>query len=154
MQSLRFRLSLMMFLQFFIWGAFFVTMGAYLLQVFEGEESLNSIIGSAYATHNWAGLLAPVFVGLLADRYFNAEKLNGISHLLGAVLLWIAAGITDPGTFIWVMLAYFMLYMPSLALVNAIAFANINDPDSEFPRIRVWGTIGCRVGDMLDVVRS
>lgn len=142
MQSLRFRLSLMMFLQFFIWGAFFVTMGAYLLQVFEGEESLNSIIGSAYATHNWAGLLAPVFVGLLADRYFNAEKVNGISHLLGAVLLWIAAGITDPGTFIWVMLAYFMLYMPSLALVNAIAFANINDPDSEFPRIRVWGTIG------------
>ena len=142
MQSLRFRLSLMMFLQFFIWGAFFVTMGAYLLQVFEGEESLNSIIWSAYATHNWAGLLAPVFVGLLADRYFNAEKVNGISHLLGAVLLWIAAGITDPGTFIWVMLAYFMLYMPSLALVNAIAFANISDPDSEFPRIRVWGTIG------------
>lgn len=142
MQSLRFRLSLMMFLQFFIWGAFFVTMGAYLLQVFEGEESLNSIIGSAYATHNWAGLLAPVFVGLLADRYFNAEKVNGISHLLGAVLLWVAAGITDSGTFIWVMLVYFMLYMPSLALVNAIAFANIDDPDSEFPRIRVWGTVG------------
>ena len=118
MQSLRFRLSLMMFLQFFIWGAFFVTMGAYLLQVFEGEESLNTIIGSAYATHNWAGLLAPVFVGLLADRYFNAEKVNGISHLGGAVLLWTAAGITEPGTFIWVMLAYFMLYMPSLALVN------------------------------------
>ena len=86
MQSLRFRLSLMMFLQFFIWGAFFVTMGAYLLQVFEGEDSLNTIIGSAYATHNWAGLLAPVFVGLLADRYFNAEKVNGISHLVGAVL--------------------------------------------------------------------
>ena len=74
-----------------------------------------------------------MFVGLLADRYFNAEKVNGISHLVGAVLLWTAAGITEPGTFIWVMLAYFMLYMPSLALVNAIAFANIDDPDSEFP---------------------
>ena len=132
MQSLRFRLSLMMFLQFFIWGAFFVTMGAYLLQVFEGEESLNTIIGSAYATHNWAGLLAPVFVGLLADRYFNAEKVNGISHLVGAVLLWTAAGITDPGTFIWVMLAYFMLYMPSLALVNAIAFATLSTNAGSF----------------------
>lgn len=132
----------MMFLQFFIWGAFFVTLGAYLLEVFSGEESINSIIGSAYATHNWAGLLAPVFVGLLADRYFNAEKVNGISHVLGGALLWYAATITDPGVFIWVMLAYFMLYMPTLALVNAISFANIQDPNKEFPRIRVWGTIG------------
>lgn len=136
------RLSLMMFLQFFIWGGFFVTMGSYLLEIFQGEEGLNSIIGSAYATHNWAGLLAPVFVGLLADRYFNAEKLNGVIHLAGAVLLYFASTITDPGTFIWVMLGYFMLYMPSLALVNTISFANIGDADKEFPRIRVWGTIG------------
>jgi nucleoside transporter len=132
----------MMFLQFFIWGGFFVTMGSYLLEIFQGEEGLNSIIGSAYATHNWAGLLAPVFVGLLADRYFNAEKLNGVIHLAGAVLLYVASTITDPGTFIWVMLGYFMLYMPSLALVNTISFANIGDADKEFPRIRVWGTIG------------
>jgi nucleoside transporter len=142
MNKITFRLSLMMFLQFFIWGAFFVTMGAYLLQVFEGEEGVNTIIGSAYATHNWAGLLAPVFVGLIADRYMNAEKLNGISHLIGAVLLWYASTITEPGVFIWVMLAYFMLYMPTLALVNAISFANMEDPDKEFPKVRVWGTIG------------
>ena len=136
------RLSLMMFLQFFIWGGFFVTMGSYLLELFKGEEGLNSIIGSAYATHNWAGLLAPVFVGLLADRYFNAERLNAFIHIVGAGLLWYASTITDPGTFIWVMLGYFMLYMPSLALVNAISFANIGDADKEFPRIRVWGTVG------------
>lgn len=136
------RLSLMMFLQFFIWGGFFVTMGSYLLEIFKGEEGLNSIIGSAYATHNWAGLLAPVFVGLLADRYFNAEKLNAFIHIAGAGLLWYASTLTDPGTFIWVMLGYFMLYMPSLALVNTISFANIGDADKEFPRIRVWGTIG------------
>jgi nucleoside transporter len=117
-------------------------MGSYLLEIFQGQEGLNSIIGSAYATHNWAGLLAPVFVGLLADRYFNAEKLNGVIHLAGAVLLYFASTITDPGTFIWVMLGYFMLYMPSLALVNTISFANIGDADKEFPRIRVWGTIG------------
>lgn len=136
------RLSLMMFLQFFIWGGFFVTMGSYLLEIFKGEEGLNSIIGSAYATHNWAGLLAPVFVGLLADRYFNAERLNAFCHIVGAGLLWYASTITDPGTFIWVMLAYFMLYMPTLALVNAISFANIGDADKEFPKIRVWGTVG------------
>ncbi len=136
------RLSIMMFLQFFIWGGFFVTMGSYLIQVFQGAEGINSIIGSAYATHNWAALLAPLFVGLIADRYMNAERVNAICHLLGAGLLWYAASITDPGTFIWVMFAYFMLYMPTLALVNAITFANITEPDKEFPAIRVWGTIG------------
>lgn len=137
------RLSIMMFLQFFIWGGFFVTMGVYLLEIFQGEEGLNSIIGQAYATHNWAALLAPVLVGLIADRYFNAERVNAVCHILGAGILWYAATITnDPGIFIWVMLAYFMLYMPTLALVNAISFANIEDPDREFPKIRVWGTIG------------
>jgi nucleoside transporter len=136
------RLSLMMFLQFFIWGGFFVTMGTYLLQVFQGEAGLNTIIGQSYATHNWAGLLAPLFVGLLADRYFNAERLNAFCHVAGGLLLWYAATVTDPGTFIWVMFAYFMLYMPTLALVNAIAFANIESPDKQFPAIRVWGTIG------------
>ncbi|MEX1137197.1 MAG: MFS transporter [Balneolales bacterium] len=136
------RLGLMMFLQFFIWGGFFVTMGVYLLEIFQGEEGLNTIIGQAYATHNWGAVLAPVVVGLIADRYFNAERVMGVCHLLGAGVLWYAAGITDPGTFIWVMLAYFMLYMPTLALVNAISFANIDNPDKEFPAIRVWGTIG------------
>lgn len=132
----------MMFLQFFIWGAFFVTMGVYLLEIFRGEEGLNSIIGQAYATHNWAALLAPVLVGLIADRYVNAERVNAICHILGAGLLWYAASVTEPGLFIWAMFGYFMLYMPTLALVNAISFANIGDPDKEFPKIRVWGTIG------------
>ena len=136
------RLSLMMFLQFFIWGGFFVTMGIYLLEVFDGETGINTIIGQAYATHNWAALLAPLFVGLLADRYFNAERVNAFCHLAGAALLWTAASVTDPGVFIWVMFAYFMLYMPTLALVNAISFANIESPERQFPAIRVWGTIG------------
>lgn len=136
------RLSLMMFLQFFIWGGFFVTMGIYLLEVFDGETGINTIIGQAYATHNWAALLAPLFVGLLADRYFNAERVNAFCHLAGAALLWTAASVTNPATFIWVMFAYFMLYMPTLALVNAISFANIESPEKQFPAIRVWGTIG------------
>lgn len=136
------RLSVMMFLQFFVWGAFFVTMGSYLLSVFQGETGINSIIGQAYATHNWAALLAPLFVGLLADRYFNAERLNAVCQLAGAGLLWYAASISDPATFIWVMFVYFMLYMPTLALANTIAFSNIASPERQFPAIRVWGTIG------------
>jgi nucleoside transporter len=136
------RLSLMMFLQFFVWGAFFVTMGSYLLEVFQGETGINTIIGQAYATHNWAALLAPLFVGLLADRVFNAERLNAFCQIAGGVLLWYAATITDPGVFIWTMFIYFMLYMPTLALVNTIAFSNIENADRQFPAIRVWGTIG------------
>lgn len=136
------RLSLMMFLQFFVWGAFFVTLGSYLLTVFQNESGINTIIGQAFATHNWAALLAPLFVGLLADRVVNAEKLNAICQMGGGVLLWYAASIDDPGVFIWTMFAYFMLYMPTLALVNTIAFSNIDDPDKQFPAIRVWGTVG------------
>tara|TARA_R110002072_G_scaffold136124_3_gene278337 strand:- start:45084 stop:46373 length:1290 start_codon:yes stop_codon:yes gene_type:complete len=136
------RLSIMMFLQFFVWGAFFVTMGSYLLEVFQDEQGINSIIGQAYATHNWAALLAPVFVGLLADRVFNAERLNAVCQIVGGALLWYAASVTEPGVFIAVMFAYFMLYMPTLALVNTIAFSNIENPDKQFPAIRVWGTIG------------
>jgi nucleoside transporter len=140
--AVMFRLSLMMFLQFFIWGAFFVTMGSYMLNIFSGEDGINSIIGSAYATHNWAGLLAPVLVGLIADRFFNAERVLAFCHIVGAGVLWYASGVTDPGTFIWLMLGYFFLYMPTLALVNAVSFANIDDPDKQFPNIRVWGTVG------------
>lgn len=141
-RSVKLRLSIMMFLQFFIWGGFFVTMGTYILQIFSGEDSVNSIIGQSYATHNWAALLAPLFVGLLADRYINAERLNGLCHLIGSGLLWYAATVTTPGVFIWVMFAYFMVYMPTLALVNTIAFSNIENPYKEFPAIRVWGTVG------------
>ena len=140
--TIKYRLCLMMFLQFFIWGGFFVTMGSYLLELFKGQENLNSIIGRAYATHNWAAIIAPLFVGLIADRYFNAEKVNGVCHILGAGMLWYASTITDPSIFVWVMLGYFLLYMPTLALVNAISFANIQEPEKEFPAIRVWGTIG------------
>jgi nucleoside transporter len=136
------RLSLMMFLQFFVWGAFFVTLGSYLLQVFQNEQGINTIIGQAYATHNWAALLAPLFVGLLADRFVNAERLNAFCQIAGAAVLWYAAGVTDPGVFIWVMFVYFMLYMPTLALANTIAFSNIDNADQQFPAIRVWGTVG------------
>ncbi len=144
--NVRVRLCLMMFLQFFVWGAFFVTMGSYLGAIFAsyGESNeLNRIIGNAYATQTWAAVFAPLIVGYVADRMFNKEWLNGILQILGGCLLWWCATITDsPTQFTWVMLAFFLCYMPTLALVNAITFQNVDSIENDFPQIRLWGTIG------------
>ena len=151
--SKRARLNLMMFLQFFVWGAFFVTMGGYLGVIFERfkeEGTLNQIIGNTYATQTWAALFAPLIVGYVADRVMNKEIVNGILHLLGAVLLWWVSTITEsPTTFFWAMLAFFICYMPTLALVNAITFQNVDSIEDEFPKIRLWGTIGWIVAGLV-----
>ena len=135
-----------MFLQFFVWGAFFVTMGSYLGVIFseyEEKGQLNSIIGSAYATQTWAAVFAPLIVGFVADRLFNKEIVNAVLHLLGGGILWWCSTITgSPDIFFWGMLMFFLCYMPTLALVNAITFQNVDSIESEFPKIRVWGTIG------------
>ena len=136
------RLGIMMFLQFFIWGVFFVTMGTYLTKLFAGEEGINTIVGNSYATQTWAGLFAPLIVGFLGDRLMNKERLNGVLQLMGAGLLWWVSTITDSSMFFWAMLAFFICYMPTLALVNTITFQNVVDIEKDFPRIRLWGTIG------------
>lgn len=144
------KLSVMMFLQFFVWGAFFVPMGNYLGLIFSGEENLNTLIGNCYGTSNWAGLLAPLFVGLIADRFFNAERVNGVLHLVGGAILWWCSTITSsPSLMFWGLMAYFLCYMPTLALVNTITFNNVKNVDSDFPKIRVWGTIGWIVGGIV-----
>ncbi len=144
--STTFRLSVMMFLQFFVWGTFFVPLGGYLGIIFKGQN----VVGHLYSTANWAGLIAPLFVGLVADRFFNAERVNGILHLVGAALLWQCSRITDSPDrlFTW-MLAYFLCYMPTLALVNTITFRNVADSNQEFPKIRLWGTIGWIVAGLV-----
>jgi nucleoside transporter len=134
-----FRLSLMMFLQFFIWGSFFVTLGGYLAKTFPNQN----IIGEIYSTNNWAALIAPLFVGLVADRFFNAERVNGVLHLVGAAVLWKCSQVTHSAdALFWWLLVYFACYMPTLALVNTITFHNVRSADDEFPKIRLWGTIG------------
>ena len=140
------RLSVMMFLQFFVWGAFFVPLGGYLGQIFAGQN----VIGHIYSTSNWAGLLAPLFVGLVADRFFNAERVNAVLHIVGAGLLWKCSLITESPEllFSW-MLAYFLCYMPTLALVNTITFRNVANSDADFPKIRLWGTIGWIVSGLV-----
>jgi nucleoside transporter len=144
------RLKVMMFLQFFIWGVFFVPLGKYLGVIFGGSEGLNSIIGGIYATQTWAALPAPIVVGFIADRLFNKERVNGVLHLLGAGLLWYCSTITESANqFRWVMLTFFLCYMPTLALVNAITFQNVESVDRDFPRIRLWGTIGWIVSGLV-----
>jgi len=151
--SVSVRLKIMMFLQFFVWGVFFVTMGIYLNNIFseyKAEGTLNTIVGNAYATQTWAALFAQLIVGFVADRLFNKELVNGVLHLIGAALLYWVSTITDsPAMFSWVLLAFFICYMPTLALVNTITFQNVEDIERDFPRIRLWGTIGWIVAGLV-----
>ena len=151
--GVRTKLSVMMFLQYAIWGAWAVSLGGYMGKTleFSGLE-----IGAIFSTTAIAAMISPLVMGWLADRLFATEKLIGALHLLGAVLLFIAAFTTSFQTLYWIMLAYAILYMPTLALTNSIAFANIGDPEKDFPKIRVWGTwgwivVGWLVGFVLDV---
>ena len=138
-RSVRGRLSAMMFLQFFIWGAWWVTMGTYLLQ---GLKFTGTQTAQAYSTMPWGAIAAPFLVGMIADRFFAAEKVLGVVHLTGAVLLYYVSTVTDPTAFFWVLLAYALCYNPTLALVNAIAFNQMASPEKQFPAVRVYGTVG------------
>jgi nucleoside transporter len=137
--SIRTRLAAMMFLQFFVWGAWWVTMGTYLLQ---GLQFTGVQTAQAYSTMPWGAIVAPFLVGMVADRFFAAEKVLGALHLAGAALLYWVSTITDPFAFFWVLLAYSLCYNPTLALVNAISFNQMASPEKQFPAIRVFGTIG------------
>jgi nucleoside transporter len=133
------RLGLMMFLQFYVWGGWFVTLGSYLAANLHATGAQSAL---AYSTQSWGAIIAPLFVGLIADRYLNAERLLGIIHLIGAVLMYRLAGTGEFGSFYPLLLGYMILYMPTLALVNAVAFRQMTDPSRHFSRIRVWGTLG------------
>ncbi|MBI2434423.1 MAG: nucleoside permease [Candidatus Hydrogenedentes bacterium] len=136
--TVRLKLSLMMFVQFFVWGCWYVTMGSYLGT---GLGFSGAAIGAAYSTTALGAIISPFFVGMIADRFFSAERILGVLHLVGAVLMYLVTRITDQDIFFWVLLAYTLCYMPTLALVNAIAFYQMKDPAREFPGIRVVGTL-------------
>lgn len=135
----RFKLSFMMFLEFFIWGAWFVTMGTFL-----GKNLLSNDvqIGSAYSTQSLGAIIAPFLIGLIADKFFSAQKVLGVLHLVGGVLLWVAGTSLNFDAFFPFILGYMIAFMPTLALVNSISFKQLKDPGKEFPSIRVFGTIG------------
>lgn len=143
---IRTKLSLMMFLEFFIWGSWFVTMGTYLAKNLSSDGVQ---IGSAYSTQSFGAILAPFIIGLIADKFFAAQKILGILHLAGGLLLWFAASSLTFESFFPLILGYMIAYMPTLALVNSISFRQMKDPGKEFPAIRVFGTIGWIVAGLL-----
>lgn len=146
MNTTQMRLSFMMFLQFFIWGGWFVTLGTFLGNNLNATDAQ---IGMAFATQSWGAIIAPFIVGLIADRYFNAERILGIIHLIGAGLMYLMAAATDFTLFYPYVLVYMILYMPTLALVNSISFRTMTDPKEDFSKVRVWGTIGWIVAGLV-----
>lgn len=137
--TIRIKLSIMMFLEFFIWGAWFVTLGTFLASNLNASGAETA---SVFSTQSWGAIIAPFIIGLIADRYFNAEKILGILHLAGAFLMYQMYVSNDVGVFYTYVLSYMILYMPTLALVNSVSFNQMKDPEKEFANIRVWGTIG------------
>jgi nucleoside transporter len=136
----------MMFLEFFIWGGWFVTLGSYLGTSLHASGAQT---GLAYSTQSWGAIIAPFIVGLIADRYVNAERLLGVMHLGGGVLMFALYRAGAFGAFYPGVLAYMILYMPTLALVNSISFRQMDEPARHFSGVRVWGTIGWIVAGLV-----
>lgn len=142
----RVQLSLMMFLEFFIWGGWFVTLGTFLnanLHATGGQSA------SVFSTQSWGAIIAPFIIGLIADRFINAEKILGALHIIGAILMYQMYNAGSVSVFYPYVLTYMILYMPTIALVNSVSFNQMKDPEKEFSLIRVFGTIGWIVAGLL-----
>ena len=147
-------LCLMMFVEYFIWGAWYVTMSTYMgsnvhEQAGSAAFATGVQIGAAYSALAIATMISPFIVGLIADRFFAAQRIMGVLHLLGAVLLFMATTVHFNGPFYWIILVYSLLYMPTIALSNSIAFYQMSDPGKQFPWIRVFGTLGWIMAGLL-----
>jgi NHS family xanthosine MFS transporter len=141
--GLKYRLTAMSFLQFFVWGAWLITIANYW---FGTKHWDSSEFGAIFSTLGISSIFMPAFIGIVADRWINAEKLYGILHVLSGLTIFCLPMVNDPNTFFWVMLVAMCFYMPTIALSNSIAYnalkTNSFDVVKEFPPIRVWGTIG------------
>jgi nucleoside transporter len=129
----------MMFLQYYVWGSWYVTMGTFMTK-FLGSTGLQ--IGAAYSALAIATMISPFFIGMIADRFFAAQRLLGVLHILGGILLFIASKVQTNAPFYWIIMLYSLAYMPTIALSNSVAFRQMTDPGKQFPVVRVFGTIG------------
>lgn len=143
--STRTRLSAMMFLQYFVWGAWFVPFATYLTR-----NGLQDSVGTIYSAQGWAAIAAPLFVGAIADRYFSAEKVMGILHLFAGALLFVLSTIgADASVMFLATLGVLLAYMPTIALSNSVALNALTSAEKQFPAIRVFGTIGWIVAGLI-----
>ena len=143
--TVRFKLSVMMFLEYFIWGAWYVTMGTWLGALgFSGEQ-----IGLTYGTTALAAMISPFFVGMIADRFFATQRLLAVLHLAGGAALFYASTQTVFWPLYTAVLIHTLFYMPTLALTNSLSFRQMRDPGREFPPVRVLGTIGWIVAGLV-----
>ncbi len=142
----RLQLSAMMFMEFFIWGGWFVTMGTYLSKSIGATDVQN---GLAYGTQSLGAIIAPFVIGLIADKFFSAQKILGVLHLAGAGLMYFISTKGDFASFYPLLLIYMICYMPTLALVNSVALKQIKNAEKEFSFIRVWGTVGWIVAGLI-----
>lgn len=141
--NIKFRLILMNFMQFFIWGAWLLTIGAYW---FQNKHWSGAQFGAIFSTMGIASIFMPTITGIIADRFINAEKLYGIMHILGACVLFSLPMVKDPETFFWVILLNMAFYMPTLSLSITVAYSALKNQNidvvKEYPPIRTWGTVG------------
>jgi MFS transporter, NHS family, xanthosine permease len=141
--NIKFRLILMNFMQFFIWGAWLLTIGAYWFQT---KHWSGTQFGAVFSTMGISAIFMPTLTGIIADRFINAEKLYGLLHILGAAMLFILPLINDPVVFFWVILLNMLCYMPTLSLSITVAYSalksNNRDVVTDYPPIRIWGTMG------------
>lgn len=141
--NIKFRLTAMSFLQFFVWGAWLITVGNYW---FGTKQWSGADFGAIFSTLGFASLIMPAIIGIIADRWVSAEKLYGILHIIGALFLAYIPSVQDPGTFWWIIFGAMLCYMPTISLSNSISYTilknNNYDVVKVFPPIRVWGTIG------------
>lgn len=142
----RLQLSAMMFMEFFIWGGWFVTMGTYLSKSIGATDVQN---GLAYGTQSLGAIIAPFIIGLIADKFFSAQKILGVLHLAGAGIMYFISTKEDFASFYPLLLIYMICYMPTLALVNSVALKQIKNAEKEFSFIRVWGTVGWIVAGLI-----
>ena len=146
--NLKLKLTIMNFLQFFVWGAWLISLGGYMGQTFGPVEgsSIGLSIGRTYGSMGWASLFMPALLGIIADKYISAQKVLGFSHVIAGIAIYFASQATNSAEMYWIIFATSCFYMPTIALNNSVSYALLNkhnlDVQKTFTPIRVWGTVG------------